>query len=138
MPGIKKLTVAAAMLALAAPALAVDKPDPKGEAELAKLLQGRVAGKPVRCINASDTGNSQIIDHTAIVYRVGRTLYVNRPRGGANFLDWNNILVTKIWGSGLCSIDPVQLVDRTTRMQSGFLTLGDFVPYTKPDAPKAH
>ncbi len=124
---------AAALAALALPgaATADEKPYPKGEAELAKMLEGRVAGKPVRCLSNSTLGQSTVIDKTAIVYRSGSKLYVNRPRGGADQLSDNEILVTTIYGSQLCNVDKIDLVDRSSRMWSGFVVLGDFVPYTK-------
>ncbi len=124
---------AAALAALALPgaATADEKTYPKGEAELAKMLEGRVAGKPVRCLPTSTLGQSTVIDKTAIVYRSGSRLYVNRPRGGADQLSDDEILVTTIYGSQLCNVDKIDLVDRTSRMWSGFVVLGDFVPYTK-------
>lgn len=124
---------AAALAALTLPgaATADEKTYPKGEAELAKMLEGRVAGKPVKCLPSSTLGQSTVIDKTAIVYRSGSKLYVNRPRGGADQLSDDEILVTKIYGSQLCNIDKIDLVDRTSRMWSGFVVLGDFVPYTK-------
>lgn len=127
---------AAALAALALPgaAMAEEKSYPKGEAELAKMLEGRVAGAPVRCVPTSSLGQSTVIDKTAIVYRVGSKLYVNRPRGGADQLSDDEILVTKVYGSQLCNIDKIDLVDRTSQMWSGFVVLGDFVPYTKVKA----
>jgi hypothetical protein len=108
------------------------KPDEAGEAKLAKILAGRVAGKPSDCIELRATEDQQTIDHTAIVYRDGGTLWVNRPVGGLDDLDWNSILVTKSYTSELCSVDPVHLVDRSSHFERGFLSLGKFVPYTKP------
>ncbi|MBS0502754.1 MAG: hypothetical protein JSS55_02930 [Proteobacteria bacterium] len=102
------------------------------EARLDRMLEGRVAGRPVDCINLRDIRSSQIIDGTAIVYQVGGKLYVNRPRGGASSLDRDDILVTNTVTSQLCSIDVVHLVDRTSRFQTGFVQLGEFVPYAKP------
>jgi len=129
---------AAALAALTLPgaAMADEKPtaNAKGEAELAKMLEGRVAGEPVRCVSTSSLGQSTVIDKTAIVYRVGSKLYVNRPRGGADQLSDDEILVTKVYGSQLCNIDKIDLVDRTSQMWSGFVVLGDFVPYTKVKA----
>ena len=51
-----------------------------GEQQLAKLLDGREAGKPVDCIPLF-TGDNQttVIDKTAIVYGWGSVIYVNRP-----------------------------------------------------------
>lgn len=120
-----------ALLALPGAALAGDKINPKGEAKLAKMLEGRVAGKPVKCLNTTVLRESTVIDGTAIVYRSGSTLYVNRPRSGAEQLDDDDILVTKLWGSQLCNIDKVDLVDRGSHMWSGFAILGDFVPYQR-------
>ena len=114
-----------------APVAAKEKPT--GEEKLAKILEGRVAGQPQDCISLSSATSSQIVDKTAIVYRIGSTLWVNRPRGGAESLDDDNILVTKLTGTRLCSIDTIQLHDRDSHMYAGFVALGDFVPYRKID-----
>lgn len=121
--------LAAAAIVVAPAATAREKLAP--EDQLAKLLEGRVAGEPQNCIPLSTTRSSQIIDKTAIVYRVGSTLWVNRPRGGAESLDDDDILVLKTSGSQLCSIDTLELHDRTSHMYSGFVSLGEFVPYRR-------
>lgn len=120
-----------ALLALPGAAMAEEKVNAKGEAELAKMLEGRVAGKPVKCLSSHAMDNSTIIDKTAIVYRSGSKLYVNRPRSGADQLDDDDILLTKLYGSQLCNVDKVDLIDRSSKMWSGFVLLGDFVPYQK-------
>lgn len=121
--------LAAAAVAASPAAVAREKIEP--EAKLAKLLEGRVAGEAQQCIPLSIARSSQIVDRTAIVYRVGNTLWVNRPRGGAEWLDDDDILVTKTIGSQLCSIDTVQLVDRSSHFYRGFVSLGEFVPYRR-------
>ncbi|WP_128891207.1 hypothetical protein [Erythrobacter sp. HKB08] len=133
---IETLTLAAALCA--APAYAdnhgdkADK-DSKGEAELAELLEGYVAGEPVDCLSRHERDRMQIIDRTAIVYRDGDTIYVNRPRG-AGFLDKWDVPVFRVYGTTkICRNDQVELVDRATRMAGPVIVLGDFVPYTKPD-----
>ena len=103
-----------------------------GEQQLAKLLEGRVAGAPVDCISMSMVGGSTVIDKTAIVYDSGRTVYVQRPKVGAESLDDDDILVTELHSSQLCSIDTVQLRDRNGHFWRGFVGLDKFVPYTKP------
>ncbi|ODP36675.1 hypothetical protein [Sphingomonas turrisvirgatae] len=135
---MRALLTAASLALVALPGAALagdkgagDKPYAKGEAELAKMLEGRVAGKPVRCLSSSNIQNSTVIDKTAIVYRSGSKLYVNRPRTGATSLDDDDILVTKLYGSQLCNVDKVDLVDRGTRSWSGFVVLDDFVPYER-------
>ena len=125
-------TIIAAAAIAAVPATAKEKLSP--EAQLEKLIDGRVAGEPQNCISLSSARSSTIIDGTAIVYRVGSTLWVNRPRGGAESLDDDDILVTRTTGSQLCSIDAVQLRDRTSQMYSGFVSLGEFVPYRRAKA----
>ena len=105
----------------------------RGDAKLAKALDGRVAGKPVSCINLRDIRSSEIIDGTAILYRTGGgQIYVNTPRIGQTSLDDDDILVTKTWGSQLCSLDTVRLLNRGARFETGFVGLGEFVPYSKP------
>ena len=121
--------LAAAALAFAPGATAKEKLTP--DEQLAKLLEGRVAGEPSDCINLPSVDSSQIIDKTAIVYRNGSTLWVNKPRSGADSLNDDDVLVTKTTGSQLCSIDTVQLHDRSTHFWRGFVSLGEFVPYRK-------
>ena len=118
------------VLLAAAPAGAAPRLDP--EQRLARAIEGRVAGEPVNCLNLRNIRSSQIIDRTAIIYDVGGTLYVNRPRSGAESLDQWDVLVTRPFGSQLCSIDVVQLYDTASRIQTGFVFLGDFVPYRRP------
>jgi hypothetical protein len=126
------LTLAAAAAALA-PAQA-RSPDPgKGERQLARTLEGRVAGEPVDCIDLHRVRSSRIINRTAIVYDAGGTLYVNRPRSGANSLkDWD-IMVTRPFGSRLCRVDTVRMVSPDSHMLSGLVFLGDFVPYKRTE-----
>jgi len=102
-----------------------------GEAKLAKMLDGREAGKPVNCIPVYNTNHSEIIDKTAIVYKVGSTYYVNRPTN-ADQLDSDDIMVTELHNSQLCSLDVVNLHDRSSpSFWHGFVGLRQFVPYKK-------
>lgn len=128
-----KHVAAAALIAgslIATPAAVSARPKLTGEQQLAKILDGREAGKPVNCIPLNQSNDTQVIDKTAIVYRIGGTLYVNRPTN-ADKLDSDNILVTKLYSSQLCRLDTIQLHDRSTRMWNGFVGLQDFVPYTR-------
>ncbi|MDG2521303.1 hypothetical protein P7B02_07085 [Caulobacter segnis] len=116
----------------AAPSKALTERQAKAESRLAKALEGRVAGEPVRCLRLTNIRSSQVYDRTAIVYEgLGGVLYVNRPRSGAQSLDRNDVLVTRTSTGDLCSIDIVSLWDPNSRMQSGFVGLGEFVPYKK-------
>lgn len=128
-PLITTIFAAAAIAALPAAASAIERLAP--EERLAKLLDGRVAGPPQDCIQLSTVSSSQVIDKTAIVYRIGSTLWVNRPEGGAGSLDDDDILITRLSTGQLCSIDTVQLQDRGSNMYNGFVSLGKFVPYRR-------
>lgn len=107
------------------------KPRLTPEQQLAKTLEGRVAGKPTNCIYTPRVMNTRIYDKTAIVYDAGRTIWVNRPSSGASALDDSDILVTQPTNSQLCSVDIVRLIDRTGGFWRGSIGLGEFVPYTK-------
>ena len=107
-------------------------PQERGQADLDKQLAGLVPGKPVDCVNLGRIDGSNIVDRTAIVYRgLGGTLWVNRPRN-ADMLREDDVLVQFIYGSQLCKLDDIKLLDRVSRMERGFVGLGEFVPYTKP------
>lgn len=103
------------------------------EAELARALEGRVAGPPVHCLALGDIRSSRIIDGVAILYEAaGGTIYVNRPKDAGNMLRRDDVLVTDTHTSQLCNVDVVKLYDNATRMQDGFVLLDDFIPYRKP------
>lgn len=128
------LSAVVSVALLAAPAFAGAPSAPAaGEAKLARALEGYVAGEPVSCLPLHRARSSEIIDGTAILYRDGRRLYVNRPEIGASSLRRDQILVTRTFGSELCSIDTVNLVDQGSRSWRGFVGLGKFVPYVKAD-----
>jgi len=115
----------------AVPLSARDRDNAAGEAALSRITERRDAGKAVDCINLRDIRSSEIVPNTAIVYRMNNgTLFVNRPSGGA-LLDRDDILVTRTIGTQLCRIDIVNLLDRNSRMMSGSIALGDFVPYSR-------
>ncbi len=125
-----------AFVALAAvmPGSVEARPRLTPQAQMEHALEGRVAGKPVDCISLHQVRSSRIIDDTAILYDTGNTIYVNRPRGGAEGLDQWDVLVTKSYSDRLCSIDTVSLYDSASHFTTGFVFLGEFVPYRKVDA----
>lgn len=130
---MKNLIFALAAAALGTTTAAHAAPDTapsKGEARLAKMLEGRTAGEPKSCISARLDSKLQVIDETAIVYDAGSTIYVARPENPRS-LDANDILVIKRFGSQLCKQDIIHTVDRMSGFMTGVVFLGDFVPYTK-------
>lgn len=130
------LAIAASAVLLGGCATASGKPRLTPQERLDKMLVGRVAGKPVSCISSFDSRDMTVLDKTAIVFRSGSTLYVNRPQN-ADQLDSDDILVTRTFGSQLCRLDIVKTVDRGGRFENGFINLGDFVPYRKPSKGKS-
>ncbi|MCB2083381.1 MAG: hypothetical protein H6920_01375 [Sphingomonadaceae bacterium] len=125
--------VAAAAM-LSAPSLHADddagEQASEGEAKLAKMLEGRVAGEPQSCIYMRPGVDLTIIDGTALVYKSGKTLYVNIPRN-ADDIDDRDTLVTRRSSSRLCRTDIVTTQDSSIGMYTGNIFLGDFVPYRK-------
>lgn len=128
---VRRLLMAGGCAALlAAPALA-QRSDRTGQGDLARLLAGRVAGKPVNCIDLNTVRSTRVIPRIGIVYDMGRTIYVNRPRSGAESLRRDDILLTRTSSGQLCSTDAVRLVGRGSNVQRGFVALGQFVPYVR-------
>jgi hypothetical protein len=128
----RSLCLAILAMASAAPGTARVSPQERGEADLARELAGRIAGTPTDCVELSRLGGSHIIDGTAIVYRgLGGTIWVNRPRG-AEMLRDDDLPVQFVYGSQLCRLDRIKLLDRSSRMERGFVGLGEFVPYARP------
>lgn len=129
---MRKLLASAAVagsLLIAAPASAIDRHD--GETRLARLLEGRVAGDPVACVDLRRVRSSSIIDNTAIVYDAGGVVYVQRPRAGAASLsDWDT-MVSHPFGGRLCSVDTVRMIDPHSGMLRGVVFLDEFVPYRR-------
>ncbi|MFK3891003.1 hypothetical protein [Sphingomonas sp. NPDC079357] len=128
---MKNMIVAAALVAtFAAPAHAArSSPDE----DMAKLLKGRVAEAPVRCIPVSPNDNNsvQIISERALTWRVGSRIYVNVPQARAETLDDDDILITEPFGGQLCRNDRVRPLTRESGIPKAPLLLGTFTPYVR-------
>lgn len=129
---------AALTLLTGAPATAGDaSPDEagqelsKGEARLAKMLEGREAGEPVNCINSLAHQRVTTIDDTAYVYGRGKTIYVQRTTRPQD-IDRDDVLVLERFsGSQLCRQDIANTVERYSGFFTGAVRFEDFVPYTR-------
>lgn len=105
----------------------------KGEARLAKLLKGRVAGEPVRCIRALPSQRMTTIPGTAYVFGSGNTIYVQRTRDPAQ-IDRNDTLVSNRFNaSEICRLEQRTTVDRLSGIFTGVVFFEDFVPYTRSE-----
>ena len=125
---------AAAALASCSTTPVQEARSPKAQQELVQALAGRVAGKPVNCLPNYRANDMQIIDDWTILFKDGRTVYLQTPRGGCpGIASRRNVLVTRLWGSGqLCSGDISHLIDPTSGMGGGACVFSEFVPYTRP------
>ena len=134
---LTKLAIISAAIATAsASANAADGDQPeelsRGEAELAQMLEGHVAGEPVRCLNLAQRDRLRVITDTALVFRDGDTLYVNRTNA-PQFIDEFDVPVFKPFTSRFCNLDRVEFVSRAGGIVGPSVVLEDFIPYTKPD-----
>lgn len=107
---------------------------PKAAKQLAEALDGRVAGEPVDCIRNYRTTNIEIIDDWTILFREGRTVYVQNPAGGCPGIgNRSKTLITRAFGvTRTCRGDINRLVNVHSRMPAGSCIFTAFVPYTKP------
>jgi hypothetical protein len=106
----------------------------EAQQELDKALAGRVAGAPVNCLPHYSSDNMQIIDDWTILFKDGRTVYLQNPRGGCPGIgSRRNVLVTRLVGSTqLCNGDINHLVDPVSGIGGGSCVFSQFVPYTRP------
>lgn len=102
----------------------------KGEAKLARMLEGRTAGEPVKCVSALRSNRIKVIEHVGIVYDAGDTIYVARATNPQSLGHWDVPIIDRV-GSQLCSNDVIRTVDRNGGYVTGPVFLNDFVPYTK-------
>ena len=133
-PSLSFLGIVGAGLAGCSTAPAEMTRSPAAQRELAEALAGRTPGPPVRCLPSTAARNMQIVDDWSILFKDGRTVYVQNPRGGCRGIgSRSNVLVTRLYGTNqLCSGDINHLVDPSTGIQGGACVFSEFVPYTKP------
>lgn len=130
MKTIASILAGAALVLSGATAVSAETLAEKGEARLARMLEGRVAGEPVSCINAVQSNRIRVIEHVGIVYDAGDTIYVARPTDPKALGPWD-VPVIERFGNQLCRTDVIRTVDRSGGYVTGPVFLKDFVPYTK-------
>ena len=130
---MRLLILATAAIGLAACATAMDQPEQrsaKAQATYDRMLAGKTPGRAEKCLPLQRSNDMVVIDDDTILYRDGRTTYVNQPLGSCNLLGRGSYaLVTRSSGSQLCRGDIANVVDATTGVTVGSCALGDFVPY---------
>jgi hypothetical protein len=133
---LASLTILASAGALAACATTMQhvQRSPKAMAELARYLDGRTPGKPVSCLPTYRRDDMVVIDENTILFRDGANrVWRNDLRGGCNSLGRpGTALLTRQFGTNLCSGEIAQVIDTSQGFTVGSCSLGDFVPYTGP------
>jgi len=124
----------AAIVIVSSTVLARPARSPEAQRQLDRALAGRTAGKPVQCLSSYRAAtNMQVIDDWTILFRDGRTVYLQTPTGGCpGISSYGNTLVTHLQGdSRLCNGDINRVVDVQTKMGGAGCVFGPFIPYTK-------
>lgn len=100
---------------------------------LADALAGRVAGRPVDCVEKSRLDGPQIIDEKTLIYREsGRRVWRNDLIGRCPGLSPMDTLIVDIYGSQLCRNDHFRALEPGMRIPGPYCRLGPFTPYDKP------
>lgn len=105
---------------------------PKQAETLDKQLAGKVAGKPLNCINDTANYSSIKVSDNILLYRAsGKLVYRNDLKGDCPGLARDNdIMVLRKYGSSqTCEGDFFHLVDRTSGIRGPTCVFGEFVPY---------
>ena len=130
---MRMILLAAAAISLVACETTDSQPEQRSaeaQATYDRMLAGKTAGRPANCLPLLRSHDMVVIDDDTILYRDGRTTYVNHPLGSCNLLGRGSYaLVTRSSGSQLCRGDIANVVDATTGVTVGSCALGDFVPY---------
>ena len=100
-------------------------------AELARQLQGRVAGEPVSCVATRAGHGLTIIDRGTVAFGGGGTLWVNRLASDCPSLRPFDTLIVETHGARYCRGDHVRALPSGTSIPGPICVLGDFVPYRR-------
>ena len=107
------------------------------QVELAQLLAGKVAQRPISCLPHYQAGDMRVIDEDTIAFRDGAArTFVARMNGGcSNLGSGGTALVTHQFGTAdLCRGDIARVVDTLNGVTVGSCSFGDFTPYVRPRA----
>ena len=131
------LGLLAGTAALAQPEPPASQPPPttKGEAELARVLKGRTAGAPQRCIRSLGFGQPiRTINRTAYVFGQGDVIYVQRTTNPQDIDRRFALSITRLEttsGVEICRTDPAESFDRALGVPRAAVIFTDFIPYTR-------
>jgi hypothetical protein len=107
----------------------------ENQAQLQRLLAGKVAGPPVSCLPSFRANDMTVIDEDTVIFKQSSNhLYVAHMAGGCNMLGRPGYaLVTRqVGSSGLCHGEIATVVDTRSGFTVGSCVIGDFIPYSMP------
>lgn len=127
-----------ALAGLAASCAMQSPMEPDGEAsamatgDLARDLEGRVAGNPAGCVTQKMLRGPESGGPGVLLFDgPGDLIYVNRTGGDCgNLRNYRSIRYTTT-NSQLCRGDVAQTFDPYTGVQGDYCTLGEFTPYRR-------
>ncbi|HEV2866651.1 MAG TPA: DUF6491 family protein [Allosphingosinicella sp.] len=103
------------------------------EGRVAEALAGRTAGEPVDCVDMRQLRSNRSLGDNAMLFEgPGDIVYLNRPSGGCQSLEFGRSLRTRTTSTRLCRGDIVTVFDPVSGVEYGGCGLGDFVPYRRP------
>ena len=127
------IAAAAAALAAGASTAQAETRAERGEASLARMLDGyQATGETQRCISAVRSNKIRVIPYVGVVYDAGDTIYVARATRPELLRD-SDVPVFERYSSQLCSNDVMRTVDRHSPNFAGVLFLEDFEQFTRAD-----
>ena len=95
-------------------------------------LAGRVAGKPVRCIDIQRNGGPEIVDSQTILYREsGKRVWKTGPVGECASLRPLDTVIVEVYGGQLCRNDRFRTVSVGMSIPSGYCRFRDFTPFDR-------
>ena len=107
------------------------------QAELARLLEGKVALRPISCLPHYQSGDMRVIDDDTIAFRDGtrRTFVAHMNGGCSNLGSGTYALVTHQFGTAdLCRGDIARVVDTLNGVTVGSCSFGEFTPFVRQGA----
>ncbi|WP_260597895.1 DUF6491 family protein [Sphingomonas endolithica] len=116
-----------ALLAVATGADSQSRPD-----ELARATAGRIAGKPVSCVDPRLVDGPTVVGKQTLIYRQGRgRVWVNTLPEECLGLRFNAVPVVEMLNGEMCRNDSFTPVSPGA-IPGGRCRLGSFTPYDRP------
>lgn len=105
--------------------------NPATQAQFARLLAGRVPGRPMSCIPSYPSAQTEVISADTIAIRQGSMVYLSQFRGTCNQAGSPGyaLVFRNVGMSGPCQNDVVEVKDLAGGFSAGSCALGPFVPY---------